>query len=66
VKYGDTGVKTFMGKHSGQVYERNIELDSAAKAEATKSFDAGAGWSRLPYPDSHKYWQSSNLEPLLD
>ncbi|SAL50364.1 hypothetical protein AWB65_04090 [Caballeronia humi] len=55
-----------MGKHSGQVYERNIELDSAAKAEATKSFDAGAGWSRLPYPDSHKYCQSSNLEPLLD
>ena len=41
-----------MVKHSGQVYERNIGPDSAAKAEATKSFDPGAGWSRLPDPDS--------------
>jgi hypothetical protein len=52
VKYGDTGIKTFMVSHAGQVYERDLGPDSAAKAEATKSFDPGPGWSKVPDRDS--------------
>nr|WP_246355739.1 DUF2950 domain-containing protein [Paraburkholderia humisilvae] len=52
VKYGETGIKTFMVSHSGQVYERDLGPDSAAKAEATKTFDPGLGWSKVPDRDS--------------
>ena len=51
VKYGDTGIKSFMVSHAGQVYERDLGADSAAKAEATKSFDPGPGWHKVPDPD---------------
>lgn len=46
VHYGDTGIKTFMVSHEGQVYERDLGPDSAAKAEAIKTFDPGPGWSK--------------------
>ncbi len=52
VKYGDTGIKSFMVSHAGQVYERDLGPESAAKAEATKSFDPGPGWSKVPARDS--------------
>ncbi|WP_233867497.1 DUF2950 domain-containing protein [Paraburkholderia adhaesiva] len=51
VKYGETGIKTFMVSHSGQVYERDLGPNSAEKARATKSFDPGAGWSKVPDRD---------------
>lgn len=46
VKYGDTGIKTFMVSHDGQVYERDLGPNSAAKAEAMTSFDPGPGWAK--------------------
>jgi hypothetical protein len=46
VHYGDTGIKTFIVSHDGQVYERDLGPDSAAKAEAIHSFDPGPGWSK--------------------
>jgi hypothetical protein len=52
VKYGETGIKTFMVSHAGQVYERDLGPGSAARAEATKSFDPGPGWSKVPVRDS--------------
>jgi hypothetical protein len=52
VKYGDTGIKSFMVSHAGQVYERDLGPESAAKAEATKSFDPGPGWSKVSDRDS--------------
>jgi hypothetical protein len=52
VKYGDTGIKSFMVSHSGQVYQRDLGPESAAHAEATKSFDPGPGWSTVPERDS--------------
>jgi hypothetical protein len=52
VKYGDTGIKTFMVSHAGQIFERDLGPGSAAKAEATKSFDPGPGWSKVPDTDS--------------
>lgn len=47
VKYGDTGVQSFMVSHDGQVYERDLGPDSAGKAAATKTFDPGPGWSKV-------------------
>jgi hypothetical protein len=47
VRYGDTGVMSFMVNHDGQVYERDLGRDSAKKAAATKSFDPGPGWRRV-------------------
>ncbi|WP_414694480.1 DUF2950 domain-containing protein [Paraburkholderia sp.] len=46
VRYGDTGIKTFMVSHDGQVYERDLGPDGAAKASAMTSFDPGPGWSK--------------------
>ena len=51
VKYGDTGIKSFMVSHAGQVYQRDLGPESAAKAEDTKSFDPGPGWSKVPDAD---------------
>jgi len=47
VRYDDTGIKTFMVSHSGQVYERDLGPDGAAIAEAMKSFDPGPGWKKV-------------------
>ena len=51
VRYGDTGIKSFMVSHAGQVYERDLGPDSAAKANAMTSFDPGPGWAKVqPQP----------------
>jgi hypothetical protein len=47
VRYGDTGIKSFMVSHVGQVYERDLGPDGAAKATAMHSFDPGAGWAKV-------------------
>ncbi|CAB3789519.1 DUF2950 domain-containing protein [Pararobbsia alpina] len=47
VRYGDTGIKSFMVSHVGQVYERDLGPDGAAKAAAMKSFDPGPGWAKV-------------------
>jgi hypothetical protein len=51
VRYGDTGIKSFIVSHAGQVYERDLGPDSAAKANAMTSFDPGPGWAKVqPQP----------------
>ncbi|HEY2608088.1 MAG TPA: DUF2950 domain-containing protein [Paraburkholderia sp.] len=47
VRYGDTGIKSFMVSHAGQVYERDLGPDSAGKAKAMSSFDPGPGWAKV-------------------
>ena len=47
IRYRDTGVMSFIVNHHGQVYERDLGLDSAAKAAAMKSFDPGPGWKKV-------------------
>jgi Protein of unknown function (DUF2950) len=47
VRYGDTGIKSFMVSHNGQVYERDLGPDGAAKAEGMRSFDPGPGWAKV-------------------
>ena len=47
VRYGDSGVMSFIVSHTGEVYERDLGTDTAAKVSATKSFDPGPGWTKV-------------------
>ncbi|HEY3599326.1 MAG TPA: DUF2950 domain-containing protein [Paraburkholderia sp.] len=47
VRYRDTGVKSFMVSHAGQVYERDLGPDGATTARAMTSFDPGPGWTKV-------------------
>ncbi len=44
VRWGDTGVATFMVDHDGRLFERNLGPDTAARADAIRRFDPGPGW----------------------
>lgn len=45
-RYGDTGIKSFIVSHDGQVYSRDLGQDSAKQAEAMRMFDPGPGWEK--------------------
>jgi len=47
VRYGDTGVMTFIVNHKGQVYQRDLGPNGAAKVDAAKSFDPAPGWRKV-------------------
>lgn len=47
VRYGDTGIKTFLVNHDGQIYERNFGKDTAKRAAAVKSYDPGPSWKKV-------------------
>ncbi|MFJ4294076.1 DUF2950 domain-containing protein [Cupriavidus sp. NPDC089707] len=47
LRYGDTGIKSFMVSHDGRVFERDLGPDSAGRAAAIKSFDPGPGWTEV-------------------
>jgi Protein of unknown function (DUF2950) len=47
VKYGDTGVMTFMVSHDGVVYEKDLGPDTAARAAAITRFDPDATWRKV-------------------
>ncbi|RXN84721.1 DUF2950 domain-containing protein [Achromobacter aloeverae] len=51
VKYGDTGIESFMVSHAGALYQRDLGADTARRAEAIKQFDPGAGWRKVPAQD---------------
>jgi hypothetical protein len=48
-KYGDTGVMTFMVSQSGEIFEKDLGPDTAARAAAITRFDPdpAAGWQRV-------------------
>lgn len=46
VKYGETGVMTFMVSHSGDVYEQDLGTDTAQVAAAITSFNPDKGWEK--------------------
>ncbi|WP_066742314.1 DUF2950 domain-containing protein [Cupriavidus sp. D384] len=46
-RYGDTGIKSFMVSHDGQVYERDLGRDTATRAAGIDTFDPGTGWSKV-------------------
>ncbi|MEM5439535.1 DUF2950 domain-containing protein [Paraburkholderia diazotrophica] len=47
VRYGETGIKSFMVSHAGEVYESDLGPDGASKAKAMPSFDPGPGWTKV-------------------
>jgi hypothetical protein len=46
VKYGETGVMTFMVSHDGVVYERDLGPDTAARAAAMTRFNPVSSWQK--------------------
>jgi len=47
VKYGDTGVMTFMISHDGVMYEKDLGPDTAARAAAITRFDPDSTWEKV-------------------
>lgn len=47
VKYGDTGVMSFMVNYQGTLYEKNLGPDGAALARAIKRFDPDPSWQKI-------------------
>lgn len=47
VRYGDTGVMTFMVSHDGVLYEKDLGPDTAARASAMTRFDPDPSWQKV-------------------
>ncbi|ARN20244.1 DUF2950 domain-containing protein [Piscinibacter gummiphilus] len=47
VKYGDTGVMTFIMNHEGEVFQRDLGPNGAKQAAALGRFDPGPGWTEV-------------------
>jgi hypothetical protein len=46
VKYGETGVMTFIASHSGDVYEQDLGPDTAQEAAAINVFNPDNDWAK--------------------
>jgi hypothetical protein len=46
VKYGETGVMTFIASHSGDVYEQDLGPDTAQEAAAINVFNPDKDWAK--------------------
>jgi hypothetical protein len=51
VRYGETGVMTFMVSHDGVVYQKDLGPGSGANARAITRFDPDPSWTKVD-PDS--------------
>lgn len=47
VRYGDTGVMTFMVSHDGIVYQKDLGPDTAVRAAAITRFDPDSTWEKV-------------------
>ncbi|RZL92198.1 MAG: DUF2950 family protein, partial [Variovorax sp.] len=52
IRYGDTGVMSFMVSHDGVVYEKDLGPGSAAAAGAMTRFNPDASWRKAISPES--------------
>lgn len=50
LRYGDTGVMSFMISHDGRLFEKNLGTDTAAVAEAMALFNPDSSWRRVSPP----------------
>jgi Protein of unknown function (DUF2950) len=50
VKYGDTGVMTFMVSHDGVVYQKNLGANTVQRARAIHRFDPDPSWTVVDQP----------------
>jgi len=51
VRYGDTGVMSFMISHAGIVYQKDLGPDSDAIARAMTTFNPDPSWTKAPLPN---------------
>ena len=51
VRYGDTGVMTFMVSHAGIVYEKDLGPSTDAVARAMTRFSPDSSWRKSPIPN---------------
>jgi hypothetical protein len=47
VKYGDTGVMTFVVSHEGKVFQKDLGPDTEAEARAMTLFDPDPSWEKV-------------------
>jgi Protein of unknown function (DUF2950) len=47
LRYGETGVMTFMVSHDGVLYQKDLGPQTAARASAIKRFDPDASWQKV-------------------
>lgn len=47
VRYGETGVMTFMVSHDGVIYEKDLGPQTQARASAIKRFDPDSSWRNV-------------------
>ncbi|MDN6858219.1 DUF2950 domain-containing protein [Pseudomonas sp. CAN2814] len=52
VKYGDTGVMSFMISHDGEIFSRNLGPDSAKIAMKMTRFDPDSSWTEVTPPEA--------------
>jgi hypothetical protein len=45
--YGESGVMTFIVNHNGTIFEKDLGRNSTAQGARMKTFDPGAGWTRV-------------------
>ncbi len=50
IRYGDTGVMTFIVSHDGVVYEKDLGSTTDAAARATARFNPDSSWTRVSVP----------------
>ncbi len=50
LRYGDTGVMSFMVSHAGTVYEKDLGPSTDAIARAMTRFDPDASWHKVTVP----------------
>ena len=46
VRYGETGVMTFIISHSGEVYEQDLGLDTSKRVSVINIFNPDKGWEK--------------------
>ena len=45
--YGESGVMTFIVNHNGTIFQKDLGKNSTAQGARMKTFDPGAGWTRV-------------------
>ncbi len=50
VRYGDTGVMSFMVSHAGTVYEKDLGPNTESIASAMATFNPDASWQKISVP----------------
>lgn len=50
LRYGDTGIMSFMVSHDGQLYEKDLGEQSATIAQAMTTFNPDSSWHKVSPP----------------